>query len=198
METMRLESARCARRHFRALRDRGTIPRLHPNGFIQLDLRDGLRLHAWPGAPLPLPISCLPIRDQAYGFRSTVRCGALRNIVYATAPDPDGDYLLWQVRHWTAQRRTSLPLLGDDARYLLKVVSDETYGPGRTYRMQPFVFHATEVVGKAWAVVEIDAHDSRRSARIAAPIGQVPDADDRREAPPELEAHLWDLIEGCL
>src|SRR3546814_5268128 len=67
----------------KAVRERGGRPRVHGNGFIQLDLTERGRLHIWGDPRIPRQKTATPIHDHVFGFESTVVVGRLVNLVFS-------------------------------------------------------------------------------------------------------------------
>ena len=63
------------------IKDKGLIPRLHGNGFIQLDLNGKDRLHVWH-PDLPKQEFPTPIHDHKFSFKSHILYGELTHIEY--------------------------------------------------------------------------------------------------------------------
>src|SRR3546814_6146607 len=66
----------------KAVRERGGRPRVHGNGFIQLDLTERGRLHIWGAPRIPRQKTATPIHDHVFGFESTVAVGRPVNLVF--------------------------------------------------------------------------------------------------------------------
>ena len=52
------------------LKERGISPRVHGNGFIQVDLTHDTRLHVWGDKRIPRQNTYTPIHDHVFGFKS--------------------------------------------------------------------------------------------------------------------------------
>lgn len=57
-------------------------PRVHGNGFIQLDLDETMRLNVWGHPEIPHQSQTSKIHDHRFSFISHVIIGALTNIEY--------------------------------------------------------------------------------------------------------------------
>ncbi len=79
-----------------AVKATGVKPRVHGNGFIQLDLDNRNRLHVWGDPRIPKQEVSTPIHDHVFGFRSEIIVGRLINMVYKFAPNPFGDYRVYE------------------------------------------------------------------------------------------------------
>jgi len=182
------------RRDLEDARAAGAAPRLHPNGFIQVDLSPDLRAHVWPETSLPTADPYCPIHDHTYGFFSLVARGSVRNIDLEAVAHEAGPYRLWEIKQWAAERRTPTPRFIDDMRYALRPLSDKRHSAGTMYEMRPFVFHYSDAEPGTVTIIKILPSEPGRAARIAAQIGDEPDSRFERDVPPERQAELWDLI----
>jgi hypothetical protein len=172
-------------------------PRLHPNGFIQVDLGERRRLHVWPEEKLPAAEPVTPIHDHVYGFRSLIIRGALRNVECEPVFDPSGGtHVIHEVYPWVTFERTSPIWRSGDRTYLAKIVQVSDFYVGTRYRFPPRRFHASEPLGSTATVIEIEPFDRSERARILAPVGIDPDASFKREGhDPD---RLWGLIRETL
>src|SRR5512146_542220 len=66
-------------------------PRVHGNGFIQLDITPTVRLHLWGDARIPRQRVATTIHDHAFGFTSRVVLGSLNHRVVHLAPASEAD-----------------------------------------------------------------------------------------------------------
>src|SRR4051812_43978314 len=64
-----------------SLRYLNTEPRVHPNGFIQLDLKPGLRLHVWD-VQIKAQEPPTPVHDHIFDMRSQVLLGQIGQNVH--------------------------------------------------------------------------------------------------------------------
>lgn len=188
------DARRSLRRDLEALRAAGAAPRLHPNGFIQVDLSPDPRAHVWPEAALPTADPYCPIHDHTYGFFSLVTRGSVRNIDLEAIAHEAGEYRLWEIKQWADERRTPTPRFIDDKRYALRPLSDKRHFAGTMYGMRPFVFHYSDAEPGSVTIIKILPSEPGRAARIAAQLGDEPDNRFERDVPMERQAGLWDQI----
>lgn len=176
------------------LRNWGSVPRVHPNGFIQLDLNANLRLHVWhPNLPYRQK-TYHPIHDHTFGFTSHVYSGRMVHVVYDTVPSDDGTHIFWRGQK-RADEETILKTLSDEPPVNLVFIMAEVVQPGQSYSFEPFRFHESlsneptltiiKKQDKPWPLEGI-------TPRIVVPIGVEPDntfvrADVDQEV-------LWKLI----
>jgi hypothetical protein len=171
----------------------GVRPRVHPNGFLQLDLPDQHRLHIWPDAlELPRPAVDMPIHDHTFSFASTILTGSLTNIVHEPVLDDEGGYHMYEILPFVATGRHTPFERTDANRYRFDVTETETNTPGQKYDFAAFRFHESVPHGLTATVICIGAFDRTRRARVGCPIDQVPDGSFRRDC---LEDEvLWSII----
>ncbi len=181
---------------FEELRRLPNPPRLHPNGFIQLDLDDAgrTRLHIWPEEPIRIRMPDAPIHDHIFGFESRVLIGCLTNMTYAIEADPAGEYEVWGVAPYAAARRDAPLERLDDLRYRLKVVEERRVCAGSRYDFPPLAFHESRAEGFTATVIEMTDFDPKRQARVVCRVGEVPLGTFRRIGAPEEQARLWHEI----
>lgn len=169
-------------------------PRVHENGFIQIDLDDRARLHVWGSTRIPRQKTYHPIHDHIFGFVSHVLKGRMVNIkhdhvpgklfrVYVPQRDGDGGHSSPLVQFSSA--------LWDTRPY------DVTSTPaGGTYTMHPREFHESMPAEPTVTVIVKDAPTFRqnndgRLPRILIPVGVEPDNFFSRSH--DLN-ELWDII----
>lgn len=179
----------------------GNLPRVHPNGFIQLDLDVVHRLHVWHPALPYRQMTYSPIHDHVFGFTSRCYSGRIVHVPYNVAPDSKGgSHVLWEAVCLDGEETILAPIdnkrvhLWYDQRNDRPVV--EVAQPGDTYYFEPFEFH--EILFNEPSLTIIAKHDrtiyqgNPRRPRIAVPFGEQPDNDFRRG---DADVHvLWTLI----
>src|SRR5665213_567737 len=72
--------------------DAGSLPRVHGNGFIQLDVDPVTRIHFWGHHEIPRAKPMTPVHDHVFDFTSAVTKGWVLNINYDSCLDPNGLY----------------------------------------------------------------------------------------------------------
>lgn len=179
---------------YRELRRFGTVPRLHPNGFIQLELGTRkARLHVWPEEPIAVRTVDTPIHDHVFRFESRVLLGTLLHFIHEYVEDPQGKYCMWSAGCSAAGRAHQPLKLIDGRRYDQRTEACWRYLPGGRYSFDPFLFHKSVAVGLTATIITIDSFDETASPRVICPVGVEPDSTFRRDAfDPEL---LWSHIE---
>jgi hypothetical protein len=179
-----------------ALRAYGNAPRVHPNGFIQLDLVDRLRLHVWSDRPLRARGKSASVHDHVYGFTSDVRLGTLVHREIRLYEHPEGEYELYAVESYAVAGR-SMPLRPIDGKRhkIVSTVERRLVAPVR-YAFPAFAFHEAWAVGLTATVIAIDEPDRTRAARVLRPFGQPPVAEVfERDGGTGERDMLWDVID---
>lgn len=179
-----------------ACRMAGTRPRVHGNGFIQLDLSPSKRLHVWGDSRIPRQAVPSPIHDHTFSFTSRIISGKLIHRTIAITPDRDGAYRLYkaEVRHGEDTRLVLQPL-----RQMAVIVDERLLRAGDSYAFKAGLFHETIAPWPCVTVIEKDGPSLAQGGpapRVLVPEGLTPDNDfDRYATPPEL---LWQIIEEAL
>ncbi len=177
------------------LRSSGNVPRLHPNGFIQLDLKDGRRLHVWPEEAIRVREPRTPIHDHVFDLKSEVYLGALINKMYKLIEDPHGEHEVHGILSFSVARETSGFTRLDERRYRLVLVEEARIEAPGIYVIPAFEFHESENVGLSATIVTMTASDASRPARVACHTGRAPTEIFNRDGGPEEREQLWSIIE---
>lgn len=72
------------------------VPRVHGNGFIQLDLNETTRLHIWGDSRIPKQQVASTIHNHIFDFKSTVLKGRLIHIEYNVKPNTQGRFKIYK------------------------------------------------------------------------------------------------------
>ena len=179
---------------FEELRSLGNAPRLHPNGFIQLDLDDRERLHVWPDVPVRVRTPAAPIHDHVFGFESQAHLGAIVDRRYDLVEDPDGGFELHGVVCYVVGKKDAGLHRLDDKRYRLVLTDERRVTAPGSYVMPPSIFHESVAEGLALTVIAMTAPDPARPARVVCRRGGVPAEIFKRDGGPEERERLWSII----
>lgn len=170
-------------------------PRVHPNGFIQLDLDERRRLHVWhPRLPYRQR-TYHPIHDHVFGFKSRVFSGRLVNVNYEIERNPaSGRFFLWQAVSTSGEESRLVQILCKPVD--MAPTSVQVVWPGSTYAIEPYTFHENLANEPTLTVIEKDGptthQDAESRPRVAVPVGVEPDNDFCRGT---VDADLlWELI----
>lgn len=176
----------------------GPRPRVHGNGFIQLDLRQDQRLHVWWPGRVPRQKVRTDIHDHIFTFNSRVVVGQLVNVRYALLINREGAFRVYEPEIRRGEDTVLHPSL---ALVDAEVVSCELKRADEGYGMAPHVFHETIVDRPTATVIHkfgqtLAENPDGPRPRVLVPRGQNPDNDfDRYGAP---AAQLWAIIEEVL
>lgn len=179
----------------RSLRDAGNKPRVHNNGFIQLDVTDDVRLHVWGDPRIPRQKTYTPIHDHVFKLKSRILVGRLINLRYDIIPTQYGDYTIYQAEcrygHDTELKPTEIKCCVS-TRYA-ELIQVNTRN--REYYMPACEFHETVATGPAASLIkkEQSAFFETAKPRVLVPLNSEPDNEfDRYTAAPE--ETLWQII----
>lgn len=168
-------------------------PRVHPNGFIQLDLDAVHRLHVWhPRLPYRQK-TYHPVHNHVFGFTSEVFSGRLVNVQYGVAVD---DLL---GTHYMAQAECigeeESILAGAPRTFFYRLVQQGATAvqPGEQYRFPALKFHEILFNEPTLTIIRKDARSRYvRKPTVMVPRGVEPDNSFRRN---EVDTDLlWELI----
>jgi hypothetical protein len=124
-------------------------PRLHPNGFVQLDLNAGgtVRLHVWPDTRLP-QLPGAEIHDHVFDMMSHRLLGRLENVRYELVPASEGAYGVARARY-ANKNSSSLEVTGERG-HLVEVERDDR----AHYFLPAFELHSTHWSGLTATIIE--------------------------------------------
>lgn len=184
-----------------SLRERGARPRVHGNGFIQLDLTDRLRLHIWNDPDIPRQTTRSPIHDHVFSFTSHIIVGRMVNIIYEAFETFDGDYLVHEPEIRRGEDSILIPTkqqvqVFPKTTHLIEVGTSK-----RRYHMPAFEYHETLTDGPSATIIEKDGPTQAQGAtikpRVLVPSGQEPDNEfDRYDC--ATADQLWTIINRVL
>lgn len=169
-------------------------PRVHPNGFIQLDMSELQRIHVWhPRLPYRQR-TYHPVHDHAFAFTSMVHSGRLVNVQYDIASDD------LRGAHYVAEAEG----IGPSESVLRPVEPGRFYKlsarspaaivqPGERYHMDAGVLHETLSNEPTLTVMRKDYPGTPLwKPRVMVPRGVAPDNEFRRS---DVDTDLlWELI----
>lgn len=171
-------------------------PRVHPNGFIQLDLDAVHRLHVWhPRLPYRQK-TYHTVHDHVFGFTSQVFSGRLVNVQYGILPnDLHGRHYLAQAECSTAEE-TLLVGAPQPQFYQLMQLEAFVVQPGEQYELEAFQFHESLANEPTLTIIRKDgltaAQGNSQKPTVIIGRGVKPDNDFRRDAV-DTDV-LWELI----
>lgn len=211
----------------REARRSGNMPRVHPNGFIQLDLQPtegwdeheghsgaNRRLHIWnpPGIELPHQGTVNEIHDHVFDMKSHIVRGVLEHRLYqliiggskTTAvpghPHVDVTTTSLELDHelYTAiYGKAGSRLETTGVRGHLALVMSHPFGAGEIYTQPAFTLHDSATEDELVVTVMEKTTVHTGSASVVVPIGVEPDNDFDRLAAAPQD-DLWDAIDRSL
>lgn len=218
--TERLEEVR---KEVALVRERGGgNPRVHPNGFLQLDLEPveedwneskkkghsgaSRRLHIWnpPGFELPHQGTINEIHDHVFDMHSEIICGVLFQRLFEFMPGGIGQRRTRDLSPPTHERyeavydkKSSSRLKATGVQGWLEMVERFPVTEGNTYTQPAFTLHDTETpLGLVVTVMtKTEIHDGNPS--VICPIDSPPDNDFDRATAADPD-YLWEAIEASL
>lgn len=179
------------------LRSLGNRPRVHPNGFIQLNVLPDLRINVWPERlPLGHPGRVHPIHDHSFDLFSVIMVGKLTNITYELRQErwASPTHMLWQARKIDDINTQLVPI--HSAKGDIRVLKMETFTPGQEYALTRNILHDSLPHGLTMTLMWASDPDPVYAPKVAVPLAVKPMNDFRRDAFPE--DMLWDTIERAL
>lgn len=195
----------------RRARESGRRPRVHPNGFVQLDLDESgaLRLHIWPEeGRVQKQATDHPIHDHIFDMRSTVLRGRLGQQLYKFDLMHGGDptHAIYVATTPTGRNRenTLVPsnvlVRGGPIQCVEEgaVFIDTTYTApvleGESYDQPAFTFHDTIIWERPVVTVMEKTRGYQGSPRVMVPLPiESVDNDFLREGASAED--LWNLVD---
>lgn len=167
-------------------------PRLHGNGFIQLDIIDNFRLHVWPEVQLQAQDTYTPWHDHTFGFISHILCGYLIHTHYKILPnDLLGNYNLYEAVPELGSSNTKL--IQTPGRFDLVQRNRDVRKRGGYYNFPAGEFHTSEGIGLTATLMEKTTQaDSSLRSRVLCWGGNIPDNSFDRHS--IKESVLWNEI----
>lgn len=176
-----------------ALRALGTKPRVHGNGFIQLDMNNQgtFRLHVWH-KDIPRQVVATPIHDHVFALRSQVMLGTLIHEELEPVEDAEGNHRIYRAQQEAGTQNTIL--VPDEGTVRLEVEQRLVLGEGSVYTFPAWRLHRTDHIGLTATVMQkVNAPEGYGRPRVLVPVGSEPDNDFHRDGfDPE---YLWSYIE---
>lgn len=139
----------------RQAQTRGYVPRVHGNGFVQLDLSETVRLHVWGHPSIPRQKTDTPIHDHRFAFSSLILKGAMTNNLYEMmAPRNVHAMKATHREHRAVVRDRQDTVLEFTGRYVhLAPRTAITYRPGDSYAMRIGEIHESIVHERTITVI---------------------------------------------
>lgn len=186
--------------NLKAIRAMGSRPRVHGNGFVQLDMTKTARLHIWGDPRIPKQKVATPIHDHVFGFESTILVGRVISLAYIVTPCEHGDFRVYvpEIREGedTILKPTDMTVTVEPIR----VDTTNWISARRKYKFPIFEFHEMLIPEPSATIMVKDgptlAQGAKTSPRVLCPVDKVPDnVFNRYDADEDL---LWRIIEDTL
>lgn len=200
----------------------GNQPRVHPNGFIQLDLEPveatwekkrghsgaNRRLHIWnpPGIALPHQGTVNEIHDHVFDMRSTVVKGNLRQQLYCFIVGRDGKLTPARGQGWHGKyelyravydQKSSSRLEPTGVTGIVECYHEFTIYEGESYTQPAFTFHDSDPGDNCVVTIMEKERIHVGDASVLCPVDTPPDNSFDRATAADI-ALLWSAIEGSL
>lgn len=185
------------------LKGRNIEPRVHGNGFIQLDLTSRTRLHIWGHPDIPRQAQPTPIHNHVFGFKSWCLIGRLVNVEYELVRSGSE----FQIYEAVNRQGEDTILVCDEELTGIRhtrttVTVPETPNDGvspamrSSYYFKRFNFHEIFTPEPTITIIRKDGptlvQGAESGPEILVPAGRTPDNDFNRYGhDPKL---LWDII----
>lgn len=190
------------------VRREGAQPRVHGNGFVQLDITARHRLHIWGDPRIPRQLIPAQIHDHVFGFTSRVLLGQLvhrRMFVYEDKTFGEGrihgslgaPYRRYQA---VVTHGADTALVQQPGRWGAAIMEERLFRAGDVYTFAAGAFHETLAPWLCVTVIEKDGPTLEQGGpapSVLVPDGVAPDPSfDRYTAAPD--DLLWAVIFGAL
>lgn len=171
----------------------GPAPTIHPNGFIQLKLTGGRRMHFWH-PEIPRQKVGSPIHDHIFDMESEILLGKLFHREVFTQPDEQGYYVVWAA---VPVRDTETTLESTGVRVRADQGPEQELKPGDHYFFEAFRYHLTRDAVPAVSVILKKQEYKDHRPRVLVPAGQKPDNSFTRDSfdPEFIEKLIMRVIE---
>jgi hypothetical protein len=169
----------------------GENPRVHGNGFIQLDLTLETRLHVWGDSRIPRQVVPSQIHDHAFSFTSRIVVGQIIHREIGLWANSKGAYDAYRpVKNVGEDTR----LVKFPMRYSATIAAEKLFRAGDVYTFEAYKFHETVAPWLCVTVIEKDKREIPGDVppTVLVPHGLEPDNSfNRYQADPDL---LWQII----
>jgi hypothetical protein len=176
------------------LKDTGNVPRVHGNGFIQLDLGPGVRLHIWGHPALVRQRHDTSVHDHLFPFVSNVLVGRIVNRIVHTYERPGADD--YKIYNPVARDGEDTVLVDSGIRVHIYNGPVQIIEAGGSYQVKPFVFHES-FTDRPSATIMVKGKRQNGVARVLVPEGVEPDNAFNRNTALSVQ-QMWSIIEDVL
>ncbi len=186
--------------NLKKIRADGGRPRVHGNGFVQLDLTKRTRLHIWGDPRIPKQQVSTPIHDHVFSFESTIVVGRVISLTYRVTPRVWGDFRVYIPKIREGEDTVLVPT---DTTVVVEPTRVDTTNWNSTtqaYTFPAFEFHEMLIPEPSATIMVKDgptlAQGAKKAPRVLVPVDKTPDnVFNRYDADEDL---LWRIIEDTL
>ena len=165
-------------------------PRQHGNGFFQIDLHNGYRLHVWDPEHIHSQHLAVPIHDHRFSFESMVLVGEQHHVTYDV--DFGSDAPTHQIYKAIPRLLEDTALIPTEMMVRISNPHEQIILAGDKYSFEYKQFHETPNVDYVVTLLEKTKIDVEHDARILCPVGLQPDNDFTRYDMSPFEQ--WEVI----
>ena len=178
---------------FTHLKSLGHTPRFHGNGFVQLYVGEGKRLHIWSPRLPAIRDHNATLHNHRYDVHSEVLYGKLIHTIYSIIDDPRGKYQRNVVNTSNPEDKPLTGPEGTGQRVSLVDIGRYEMSAGSFYVFPYPFFHTSEARELTVTLFEQVNDDRSRHPVVISPFGKAPThAFDPATAPSE--EVLWEVI----
>lgn len=183
---------------FAHLQEIGTDPRVHGNGFIQVNVFDNERINFFGHPAIPRQSVASPVHSHRFGFWSEVFRGRLVNArYYFNEIGPDGHtHRAYRLGRVEGEENTSLiatKRTGALMCFDVQLIQPTAFGSG-TYRISAGAYHET-FANEPTITHQRKMPNTDLDPLVFVPYGREPSNEWTRK---ELsEKQIWEIIEDC-
>lgn len=177
------------------LRSLGTAPRFHGNGFVQLPLPSGRRLHVWHPMLPPIPGHNATIHNHVWDMQSRVLLGHLLHVTYemfsAVFHMGQATHDIYEVGEQAPDTRSG--------RCVCRVTGEYTMAAGSVCVFPEGQWHESHMAYPDTITATImEKRAAREDARplVACPVGETPTDAFAPEHQP-LDLIMWRAVEAA-
>jgi hypothetical protein len=175
----------------------GNVPRVHGNGFLQLDIAPGVRLHIWGHSALPRQRINTAIHNHRFDFESTIIAGRLVNVEYVVNfHDPEFTHEMYTPQARDGEDTILVPVCDGGIGVSLETPNVRLLNVGDRYTMQAARFHET-FSDQPSATIMRKTGITKVEPTVLVPKGVKPDNAFNRNTALGVK-DMWGIIEDVL
>ena len=175
---------------FKDLLELKTVPRVHGNGFIQIDLPEDRRLHIWPDEKLETQKVYTGIHNHRFSFESQVLLGTLHHTQFRVVQLPGGEYQLYKTIPRDREDK-GLSLFSEDY-FSLENPQDFYLSVGSRYNFPYRAFHDSRGIGLTATLMRKTFVDEDMEVLVLCPRDKTPDNEFGKYKIPQEK--IWPIV----